>query len=49
MLMKLTLGLNFINVFCARFSYESYVLAAFSSYVLALTPKFCTKKTRVYR
>ncbi len=24
-------GVNFINVFCMHFSYESYVLAAFSS------------------
>jgi len=28
-----TLGDNFINVFRAHFSYESYILAAFSSYM----------------
>jgi hypothetical protein len=34
---------NFINILSVHFSYESYVLAAFSSYVLALAPKFRTK------
>ncbi len=45
--MKSSQGVNFINVFCMIFSYESLFLADFSSYVLALAPKFCTNNVRV--
>jgi hypothetical protein len=50
MLMKLTAGVNFINLFCAHFSYESYVLAAFSSYMYvekAAETNFHTKNTHI--
>ncbi len=40
-------GVNFINVKCTNFSYERPFLAAFSRYVSALAPKFCTKNACV--
>jgi len=41
------MSVNFINVFCALFLYESLCLAPFSSYTLALA-KNSYKKTRAY-
>jgi len=35
----LSLGVNFINVFCTLFL-TKVILAAFSSYILAFAPKF---------
>ncbi len=46
MLMKLTKGVNFINIFRAHFC-TNVLFVAFSRYVLALAPKFCTKNARV--
>jgi len=40
-------GVNFINVFCALFLYESLFLAAFSSYILALAKNLYKKCARL--
>ncbi len=46
--MKLTQGVNFINIFRSHFSYETSFQQLFSSYVLALAKnsyKKCARKT----
>jgi hypothetical protein len=47
MLMKLTAGVNFINVFFACFFCSNVLFGIFSSYVLALAPKFRTKNVHI--
>jgi len=46
MLMKLTTGVNFIDVFRTRFSYEC-LFGSFSLVMFGLAPKFRTKKARL--
>jgi hypothetical protein len=47
MLAKLTLGVNFINVFLRAFFVRKTFLAAFSSYVLALAKNLCKKQAHL--
>ncbi len=46
-MMKLTSGINFINIIRAKNSYVSLFLAAFSSYVLALEKNLYKKCARL--
>jgi len=47
-LMKLTAGINFINILCTNFSYERHFSSFFSSYMYVTCSMF-VRKTRAYK